>query len=86
MPIRTKPMQSIVQALYDRGLSLAWLGQQLTPRVRRQTVSAWRQVPEHYIGQVAALMDVTTADVRPDLAALFASNCTGPKHHKRRAA
>ena len=68
---RSPAMLKVVERLDEMDRSLSWLGSKLSPRVTRQTVSGWGDVPDHYAGQVAALLGTTAAKVRPDLAALF---------------
>ncbi len=80
-------MQGILKRLADMQppeptYSAAWLGRSLDPPVSRQAVSDWRNVPEHYVEQVATLLGLEPADVRPDLAALF---CPKTKPRKRAA-
>lgn len=72
-------MQLVLQTLADRELSQAWLGSRLTPAVRRQSVSGWIDIPERYIQQVANLLGLEPAEVRPDLAALFAKKKLEPE-------
>lgn len=40
-------------------------------RVSASTVSGWDQVPAHHIEVVARLLEMTPAEVRPDLAAVL---------------
>ena len=68
-------MQAAIDTLKQMGHSAAWLGRHLKPPVRRQTICGWPDVPEHYIDQVARLLQAETAAIRPDLAALFQKPC-----------
>lgn len=70
---RSAAMRRVIARLEKMERSLAWLGGKLSPHVTRQTVSGWHDVPDHHVRQVAALLSLPPADVRPDLAALFDS-------------
>jgi hypothetical protein len=80
-PKRSAAMQDVLdkleelqeqQAMEQPSFSAAWLGRNLNPPVSRQTVHGWRNVPEHYVEQVAVLLDLKKDKLRPDLAAIFA--------------
>lgn len=83
-PKRSDAMDAVLERLEEIERSAAWLGRSLTPPVSRQTVSDWFNVPEHYVRQVAKLVDAAPAAVRPDLAAIFAVSKERPS--RKRAA
>ncbi len=68
---RSAAMQGVLDRLKLLNKSQGWLAAQLAPHVTRQSVSGWHDIPDHYISQVARLLDVEPATVRPDLAAHF---------------
>ena len=68
---RSPAMQKVVHRLEAMKRSLSWLGGELVPPVRRQTVSGYTDIPDHYVSQVAELTGLTTEQIRPDLAAHF---------------
>ena len=57
--------------LEQLGKSKNWLALSLDPPVSRQAVTTWHDVPIHYVEQVADLLKVDPARVRPDLARIF---------------
>ncbi len=70
-PPRSAAMRHVLDTLKAARHSAAWLSRRLEPKVARQTVSGWPDVPDHYVGQVAKLLKLSPCAVRPDLAALF---------------
>jgi hypothetical protein len=70
-------MRRVLQKLKEMRHSAAWLGRRMSPKVTRQTVSGWPDVPDHYVGQVAKLLELCPREIRPDRAALYAEKPNG---------
>ena len=68
---RSAAMRRVLSKLKELKRSAAWLGRRMSPKVTRQTVSGWPDVPDHYVGQVAKLLELRPSEVRPDRAALY---------------
>lgn len=51
--------------------SLAWLGRQMDPPLSRAAISAWEQVPDNRLAQVAKILGIDVRILRPDLAKIF---------------
>lgn len=82
---RSAALRSVLETLDQMERSAAWLGRSLSPPVSRQTVSDWSDVPQHYVEQVARLLQSTPSSVRPDLAAIFAVPKEAKPSRKRAA-
>ena len=73
MEKRSPAMIKVIERLKVVDRSQSWLGKQLVPPVKRQSVSGWTDVPPRYVRQVARLLGMRRRDVRPDLAEVFVS-------------
>jgi hypothetical protein len=71
---RSAAMRRVLQKLREEKRSAAWLGRRVSPKVTRQTVSGWPDVPDHYVSQIAKLLGLRPGDIRPDRAALYNDN------------
>lgn len=80
-PKRSTAMLRVLARLEEKKRSRAWLGRHLTPPVTRQTVAGYPDIPDHYIAQVAKLLDLMPCQIRPDLAKLFHKPETGRSVH-----
>lgn len=68
---QSEAMLDLFDVLGELGKSKAWLALSLDPPVSRQALATWHDVPLHYVEQVAELLQVDPARVRPDVARIF---------------